>query len=373
MPARFSREPTRRRSIAESSTTRAEAGADAGAGGGEGLGGRHAEGASAVPGAGCNRFPHRRPVTPASPSAVPGRGWAVQRRPREARPRRRALTPTGAGADHAGVFADPWSPTSAVSLPPRRDRASALLALMGTANPGVRHLALGIRATARRHFEQHVPPLVLAHWPAMVGQPSHAKLRIGACDLYASAPYTRPLLRAPPAPPGARGHERREPAPAPAPRAGAARPGGHGDYRPLRRARRRAPPIVLVAAFIVVVDHVFDHAMTDPPESGGGCSRRHRRRERGTTTRARAHPRARGRHGRGLAPDDRAAFDAAMERSRSRSAPRSRRCAASRIGAASATGWPASRAPSTGCSSPWPLRGRGRAGVDGTTCRCSCR
>jgi hypothetical protein len=75
-------------------------------------------------------------------------------------------------------------------LPPRHDRVAALRAIMGPGDPAARQLALGIRATAHRHFDRHVVPRVAAHWPALFAQPFYEKLRIGACDLYASAPYT---------------------------------------------------------------------------------------------------------------------------------------------------------------------------------------
>jgi hypothetical protein len=210
------------------------------------------------------------------------------------------------------VFADPSHPTSAVSLPPRRDRAAALVALMGTADPAVRHLALGIRGTARRHFEHHVTPLVLAHWPALVGQPFHAKLRIGACDLYASAPYTA-LFCAPGRPLLVRAITRagnRLPLPLPA-----LALLGRGAIEMLGRfaltdEQRR---IVLVAAFIVVVDHVFDHAMTELPEARGRLlsavidGREPPRTPELALTRALAAA-----MGEGLAPRDRPGFDAAM-------------------------------------------------------------
>ena len=90
----------------------------------------------------------------------------------------------------------------AASLPSRAERVAAVRTLIGEPDRSVRHLALGIRATARRHFDRHVEPLIDAHWPAMRGTAFEEKLRIGACDLYASAPYTA-LFCAPRRPPTA--------------------------------------------------------------------------------------------------------------------------------------------------------------------------
>ena len=155
-----------------------------------------------------------------------------------------------------------------VALPPRDARVAAVRALMGTPDRSVRHLALGIRAAAHRHFDEHVVPLVRAHWPALPGQPFHEKLRIGACDLYASAPYTA-LLCAPRRPLLVRvvtGAGNRLPLPFPALALlgrGAMELFGRFAYP---REQRR---IVLISAFIVVVDHVFDHCMNDPPEQRG--------------------------------------------------------------------------------------------------------
>ena len=151
------------------------------------------------------------------------------------------------------------------ALPSRRARVEALRSLMGAPDRGVRHLALGIRATAHRHFDRHVLPLVRAHWPAVERTAFYEKLRIGACDLYASGPYTalfcaprRPLLVR--AVTDAGNH-----LPLPLPvlsllGRGAMELMGRFAYADQHRR------IALVSAFIVVVDHVLDHCMTDPPE-----------------------------------------------------------------------------------------------------------
>lgn len=159
-------------------------------------------------------------------------------------------------------------PTPAVALPPRAARVAALRALIGAPDRSVRHLALGIRATARRHFDRHVDPLVKAHWPALTGQPFYEKLRIGACDLYASAPYTalfcaprRPLLIRAVTDAG-------NLVPLPFPALALLGRGAMeliGRFAYAGQHRR----IVLISAFIVVVDHVFDHGMDDPPEERG--------------------------------------------------------------------------------------------------------
>ncbi len=157
---------------------------------------------------------------------------------------------------------------AALSLPPRPERVAAVRALLGTPDPSVRHLAAGIRATARRHFDLHVDPLIDAHWPALRGTPFADKLRIGACDLYASAPYTA-LLCAPRRPPLVRvvtGAGNLLPLPPTA--LGLL---GRGAMQLLGRFAypQQQRSIALVAAFIVVVDHTLDHCMDDPPALRG--------------------------------------------------------------------------------------------------------
>ncbi|MEP7123752.1 MAG: hypothetical protein ABJE95_22680 [Byssovorax sp.] len=154
------------------------------------------------------------------------------------------------------------------ALEPRPARVRALLRLMGTPDRSVRQLALGIRATTHRQFDEHVVPLVEACWPALKGQAFDQKLRIGACDLYASAPYTvllcapdRPLLIRAVTDAG-----NRWPLSFPALALlgrGAMEILGRVAYLPVHRR------IILISAFIVVVDHVLDHCMTDPPRERG--------------------------------------------------------------------------------------------------------
>jgi hypothetical protein len=154
------------------------------------------------------------------------------------------------------------------ALPPRPARIASVRALMGTGDPSVRHVAAGIRAITRRSFDRHVVPLIDAHWPALRRLPVYEKLRIGACDLYASAPYTvlfcsprrPPLVRAVtglgsvlPLPDGALALLGR----------GAMEVIGRFTMTPQHRR------IVLIASFIIIVDHVLDHCMTEPPAERG--------------------------------------------------------------------------------------------------------
>jgi hypothetical protein len=148
---------------------------------------------------------------------------------------------------------------------PREPRVVALRALMGTPDRSVAPLAQGIRATARRHFDRHVLPLVEEHWPSLVGDALLREaadrrlrsLRLGALH--------RALLRAAGArcscawSPSAGNH-----LPLPAPALALL---GSGAMELLGRfaypeEHRR---IALISAFIVVVDHVLDHCMDDPP------------------------------------------------------------------------------------------------------------
>lgn len=162
------------------------------------------------------------------------------------------------------------SPTAAprVSLPPRPQRIAAVRALTGRADPSVRHLAEGIRGITRRSFDRYVLPLVEQHWPAMRGEPFYVKLRIGACDLYASAPYT--VLFCAPNPPlvvrAVTGAGNRLPLPIPAlALLGRGAVDLFGRFVFPDKHRR----IILIASFIMVVDHVLDHCMTDAPEARG--------------------------------------------------------------------------------------------------------
>ena len=199
-------------------------------------------------------------------------------------------------------------------LPSRGARVEALRSLMGAPDRGARHLALGIRATAHRHFDRHVLPLVRAHWPAVERTPFYEKLRIGACDLYASGPYTA-LFCAPGRPPLIRAvTDAGNLLPLPLPALSLLGRGAMelmGRFAYADQHRR----IALVSAFIVVVDHALDHCMPDPPERRGD------RLEAVIAGRVapdspvlslvRALAAA---MGDGLDPADRAAFEAAMER-----------------------------------------------------------
>jgi len=187
---------------------------------------------------------------------------------------------------------------------------------MGTPDRSVRHLARGIRATAHRHFDAHVVPLVDAEWPALKAQPFYQKLRIGACDLYASAPYTalfcapkRPLLIRAVTAAG-----NRLPLPFPALALlgrGAMEIIGRFAYAPEHRR------IVLIAAFITVVDHVFDHCMTEPATPRGdklmGVIAGRTAPDSPELRLVRALAVAMGED---LEPDEQVAFDAALERNR---------------------------------------------------------
>ncbi|MBK8259355.1 MAG: hypothetical protein IPK82_42710 [Polyangiaceae bacterium] len=108
-------------------------------------------------------------------------------------------------------------------------------------------------------------PLVNAHWPAARQGRFFEKLRIGACDLYASAPYTA-LLCAP----------RRPPLIRLVTGAGNALPLsthalarlGQGAMTLIGRVAYQSTHrrILLVASFIVVIDHVLDHCLDGEPE-----------------------------------------------------------------------------------------------------------
>lgn len=150
----------------------------------------------------------------------------------------------------------------------RDARAAAITALMGAPNPSVSQLARGIRETARYHFRAHVEPLVAQHWPEIQGTGFHQKLRIGASDLYASAPYTA-LLCGTARPPLIRlVTDLGNALPIPAPALGLL---GRGAMFALGRLaypdqHRR---IAFISAFIVVADHVLDHYMDEPPRERG--------------------------------------------------------------------------------------------------------
>jgi len=162
----------------------------------------------------------------------------------------------------------PEMPPAWVLAGGRAERARRLGQILGRPTPHAKALADAIRNVARRHFDLQVMPLVASHWPAVLGTPFMDKLRIGACDLYAVAPYTALFCGQQP------------------PRAVRAFI-GLGDLLPLTDAafsrlagilmmglgraalQRTHRQIATVAAFIVVVDHVLDHCMTEPPAARG--------------------------------------------------------------------------------------------------------
>jgi hypothetical protein len=102
----------------------------------------------------------------------------------------------------------------------------------------------------------------------MRGEAFYEKLRIGACDLYASAPYTV-LFCSPRRPPIVRAVTT----------AGTLLPLPFGVLALLGRGAMWAVGrfamqgqhrrIVQIASFIVIADHVLDHCMTEPPAERG--------------------------------------------------------------------------------------------------------
>jgi hypothetical protein len=192
----------------------------------------------------------------------------------DATPTATMLAVSATSIPHGERAAPPPSPVAVTpvfaraSLPPRADRVAAVRALMGTPDRSVGQLAKGIRAAAHRHFDLHVVPLAHEHWPALERLPFRHKLRIGACDLYASGPYTA-LLCAPRRPMLVRlVTDAGDRLPLPFPVLALL---GRGAMELFARfafphEQRR---IVLISAFIAVVDHCFDHCMDDPPEARG--------------------------------------------------------------------------------------------------------
>jgi hypothetical protein len=146
------------------------------------------------------------------------------------------------------------------------DRAAALRAALGRPPERPSALADAIRDVTRAQFGRHVEPLVTRHAPSLKATPFMDKLRIGACELYAVAPYLAlvcgdkapPLLRA---------------------LLGAADVLPEGVFARVARhaiqglgalaLQREQRQIALVAAFIVVVDHTLDHGMDDAPLARG--------------------------------------------------------------------------------------------------------
>lgn len=154
------------------------------------------------------------------------------------------------------------------ALPSRVARVSAVRRLMGSGEGSVLPMTRGIRGLTRRNFAEHVLPLIDRHWPALRTLPFYEKLLIGACDLYASAPYTvlfcaprQPLLVRAVTTAG-----RLVPLPIPV-----LALLGRGALSVLGRVALRDEHrrIVLIASFIMVVDHLLDHGMPEPPEERG--------------------------------------------------------------------------------------------------------
>jgi hypothetical protein len=151
---------------------------------------------------------------------------------------------------------------------PFEGRAAALRVALGQAPKASRPLADAIRGVTRSHFTRHVEPLVRRHAPSLMLTPFMDKLRIGACDLYAVAPYLALVCGD------------RAPAPLRATLTAAdwlpldddvfARLAGRLvtliGHHVLQRAQRQ---IARVAAFVVVVDHALDHGMAEAPRARG--------------------------------------------------------------------------------------------------------
>lgn len=149
-----------------------------------------------------------------------------------------------------------------VRQPPRSQRVRQLRAVVGPPNNSVLQLVHGIRSITFTTYEQHVMPLIKAHWPNVLNERFGRKLRFLTCNLYASAPYTvlfcskeRPGLiqavtraaNALPLPNELLGLATRT----------ALLGVGRLAYQDIHRR------IVLIAAFIATIDHAFDHDMDD--------------------------------------------------------------------------------------------------------------
>lgn len=188
-----------------------------------------------------------------------------------------AVPPVPAGAAlaaalAAGPRAAPAAASPRTAPQSRAVRAARIAGLLGPAPPAVLPLCDGIRSLTRRHFAAHVVPLVRRHWPQILGTPFYEKLEIGACDLYAAAPYTAILCG-----PGRAAALRQLlglaaalPLPAPALPAAAGLAVAQLGRLLFPAAQRR---IILAAASIVVLDHVFDHCLREPPRARGALLR----------------------------------------------------------------------------------------------------
>jgi hypothetical protein len=150
----------------------------------------------------------------------------------------------------------------------RDQRVEQLRELLGEADPSVTQLTVGIREVTCLHYDRVVLPLIRRHWPAMLSDPFAAKMRLAACDLYASAPYTV-LFCAPKKPLSvALITELANRLVLPNAVLGlAARAALNLLGRVALQDQHRR--IILIASFIAMIDHAFDHCMDDAPEERG--------------------------------------------------------------------------------------------------------
>jgi hypothetical protein len=156
----------------------------------------------------------------------------------------------------------------ALDLPNRDERVEQLRQLMGSADESVKQMTVGIRGITTRHYDRYVMPLVREHWPEVLDEPFAIKMRLAACDLYGSAPYTV-LFCAPNRPPLVRAvTDLANRVELPYSVLGVATRVAMAviGRATLAHEHRR---IILIAAFIAVVDHAFDHCMDDPPIERG--------------------------------------------------------------------------------------------------------
>jgi hypothetical protein len=154
---------------------------------------------------------------------------------------------------------------------------------MGRASPDVKPLARAIRAVAHRSFDEHVVPLVDVHWPGLRQDRFFEKLRIGACDLYASGPYTA-LFCDPRRPLVLRLITGAASKMSLSTRALGLLAGASMELVGRATLQDEHRRIALVAAFVMVVDHAFDHSIELAPEARAALVRAALR---GTPTRTR--------------------------------------------------------------------------------------
>lgn len=157
---------------------------------------------------------------------------------------------------------------AATGLPARNERIRELRGLIGTADASVKQMTVGIRGITAMHYDRHVMPLVREHWPEVLREPFAVKMRLAACDLYATAPYTV-LFCAPNRPVLVRVvTDLANKVDLPFATLGALSKAAMAviGRATLAREHRR---IILIAAFIAVVDHAFDHCMDEPPVERG--------------------------------------------------------------------------------------------------------